>query len=1032
MRSILFLLLFPSFFLPNSGNSDYSAAIPKIPVSCSPAELKSIFAVDVFSAKDGNWYDANTWVGGKVPAETDRITVAHNLYTNNQSIVNRGKITARKGSIEFRGIDESRMIEIGSDRFNEVRPNTPGIWTLDGGQLDLEGEFKTPFAFASGNVLKGATSINIPGIVNWKAGDEIVINPTTNAPRKIDDLSSDASDFNRDAAGKPLDPYAANFERRFITSVSGNTVSFSGGLLFDHSAVDVHGKIFTALIVNLTRSFEIRGTKTGYTHIYIHSTAPQKIKYIGVRYFAPGKSGLYGLHFHHSGYGSAGSVVEGNSLYDGHGRAYVPHMSHGITFSKNVGFNTYLGFYWFDPGTPTMKSVSHNIKFLNNYAGLQTNDGVNSSESMFLFGQGDGNVANDNIGVRGDKPRGAVFAWQADNEAVWRFAGNMAWCSRVALEWWQNTPHLGHTVDRLTVFNVPRYAVSHGAYGNSVRYNECVFQNTNVQIQASSSYTLAMAVDNSWMKDVKLIIQGSAIPSGYPNMFRKDTMVGNSVVEMYTPCCDDEHMKSKKAAFINCVGMKYTFHPKSGWGSEFYVQENNTARIIKQSGTTASAILYPDNYGSGDGLKGTFYNGNNFNSVAWTELSPVPGIAQASIDMYVSPDGLDHRITDKNQYSVRWEGFIQPHYTGLHSFQIQGAQGYRLWIDNKLILDDWIERSDTKYSRLSSQLSLTKGVKVPIKIETFNSAPPYEFHLMWLQNGQYVYVPQSQLYSTGTVVQPPVPPANKVPTVNAGADIVRNWTDTTVVIDGTATDPDGWLTSHTWSKVSGGNAVLEQKLSDAADVRITGLKSGVYVFRLTVKDDKSATASDDVQVTVGSRPIDTVVIPPPNTLQANAGRDTTITGSEFILNGSGSTGSIRSYKWEFWGGSSFNFGNQDAVTTRVNQLKPGVYTFNLRVTGLDGKTSQDQINVTVVPTLPTVFENAAITQSFTCPNGSVLTHSVAKGKYKASSQSAADALALQEINTELAKCPKPIAEFPWKGKTVQVYEDGETLKLIIK
>lgn len=960
---------------------------PRVAIYCAPTEVKNVFAATDFSVRDGNWFDRSTWASGRVPAEEDNVTTSHNIWST-QLIKIRGQYTASKGSLEFRGINENNMV---GSNMDDVRASDVGLAVLGAGRLNLQGDYVNPFTDARTNVLKGSTSITVMDATGWKVGHEIVVNPSTAVPRKIADLSSDESDFNRDNAGNPVDPFAANFERRTITAVSGNTVSFAQPLLYDHSAVDVHGTVYPAIIANLSRSFEIRGTKTGYSHVFIHSSQPQIIKNIALRYMGPRKnnqiiSGLYALHQHHSGYGAAGTIIEGVSIYDGRSRGYVTHVSHGVTIRKSTTFNLYGASAWWDQGDRTHLAKYHDMLFM-----LQTNDGVNSSESMVLFGQGDGNEAVNIIGIRGDKPKGAVFAWEADNEAAWVTNQLRTNSSRVGIEWWQNTPHKDHVVNDYVSYNMARFAISHGAYGNSVRYNRAVIQNANVQIQASSSYTLGMALDNSWMNNAKLIVHGSAIPSPYPNMFRSDTMVGNSVVEMYTPE-GDEHVKYKITAFINCVGMKYTFNPKSGYGSQFYVQEKGSARYIKQSGTTSTSILYPDNYGTGDGLKATYYNGSNFNSLAWEQIEPVPAIAQASIDPYVSPDGLDHRITDKSKYSVRYEGLLEPHFTGQHSFRLHGAQGFRLWVDNKLILDDWTEHGDTKYNKTSSQIALTKGQKYAFKLETFNSQPPYELHTMWLQNGQYVDIPQSQLYSKG-IITPPPPPVNQPPVVNLGADQIKVWSDTTARIDGTASDPDGSIDKYTWSQVSGAAARIENNLSDAADARITGLSSGVYTFRLTVTDNKGATASDEIQITVNSKPIDTTAPVDPC--------KTFIEADYLGLN------------------------PDIAAAVKSGRFKSGLEHYNDW-----GKTEKRKINKACVG--PVVFKNIALTQSVNCLDGTVRSHTVPAGKYTAASQSAADALALQEINTELAKCPKPLFELKDGTKIIYIFKEGETYKLIVK
>ena len=64
-------------------------------------------------------------------------------------------------------------------------------------------------------------------------------------------------------------------------------------------------------------------------------------------------------------------------------------------------------------------------------------------------------------------------------------------------------------------------------------------------------------------------------------------------------------------------------------------------------------------------------------------------------------------------------------------------------------------------------------------------------------------------------------------------------------LNGSGSDPDGSITSYTWTKVSGGNATINSPSS--ASTTVTGLQQGTYVFRLTVGDNSGGTASVDTK-----------------------------------------------------------------------------------------------------------------------------------------------------------------------------------------
>jgi predicted esterase len=92
-------------------------------------------------------------------------------------------------------------------------------------------------------------------------------------------------------------------------------------------------------------------------------------------------------------------------------------------------------------------------------------------------------------------------------------------------------------------------------------------------------------------------------------------------------------------------------------------------------------------------------------------------------------------------------------------------------------------------------------------------------------------------------------PGNQPPTVNAGTDQSITLPANSVTLSGSATDVDGTISSYLWTKVSGPSGATITSASSASTT-VTGLVQGTYTFRLTATDNSTATASDDVIVTV--------------------------------------------------------------------------------------------------------------------------------------------------------------------------------------
>jgi hypothetical protein len=101
-----------------------------------------------------------------------------------------------------------------------------------------------------------------------------------------------------------------------------------------------------------------------------------------------------------------------------------------------------------------------------------------------------------------------------------------------------------------------------------------------------------------------------------------------------------------------------------------------------------------------------------------------------------------------------------------------------------------------------------------------------------------------------TVTVNPAP--NQPPVVDAGADQTTTLPADSVTLSGSGSDPDGTISSIQWSKVSGTGGTIVS--SNSGVTKVIGLTEGTYIFRLTVKDDKGVSVSDNVTVNVNPAP----------------------------------------------------------------------------------------------------------------------------------------------------------------------------------
>jgi hypothetical protein len=106
-------------------------------------------------------------------------------------------------------------------------------------------------------------------------------------------------------------------------------------------------------------------------------------------------------------------------------------------------------------------------------------------------------------------------------------------------------------------------------------------------------------------------------------------------------------------------------------------------------------------------------------------------------------------------------------------------------------------------------------------------------------------------FTSGNDIYAPDPPiqTNQAPVVNAGIDITVTLPETSVGLSGTGTDSDGTITKYMWTKISGPDQ-FNIVSPGSPETTINNLQEGVYEFQLQVTDNKDATSTDVIVVTV--------------------------------------------------------------------------------------------------------------------------------------------------------------------------------------
>jgi regulation of enolase protein 1 (concanavalin A-like superfamily) len=215
---------------------------------------------------------------------------------------------------------------------------------------------------------------------------------------------------------------------------------------------------------------------------------------------------------------------------------------------------------------------------------------------------------------------------------------------------------------------------------------------------------------------------------------------------------------------------------------------------------------------AGTGLVGDYFDNSNFTGTMitrtdatvnfdWGSGSPMAGIAA-------------------DTFSVRWNGQVQPVYSQTYTFYTTTDDGVRLWVNNQLLIDKWIDQGPTEWS---GNITLSAGVKYTIKMEYYENGGGASAKLAWSSpSTPKAIIPQIQLY-------PPAPsnPPNAPTGLTASSTVKRKinlaWTQST---------SPGITQNKVYRSTtgSGGPYTLRATLAPSTSYTDSGLTSGQQYF----------------------------------------------------------------------------------------------------------------------------------------------------------------------------------------------------------
>lgn len=232
-----------------------------------------------------------------------------------------------------------------------------------------------------------------------------------------------------------------------------------------------------------------------------------------------------------------------------------------------------------------------------------------------------------------------------------------------------------------------------------------------------------------------------------------------------------------------------------------------------------SANVFTNNSGSTPGWNGNYYNNTNF----------TPPAARTQVDLDItsknsgdwaegSPDPLIHH----DYFSCRWTGQILPQYSQTYYFVGKANEGFKLWVNNRLILDHWTGAAG---SDRTGSIDLQANVLYDIRMESYETTSSSEAHLSWYSQDQAKQIiPTNRLFPTTTGSPAITSPTEAVTILGSGSPFTMDVTASNGAVI-TASGLPSWLTLV--------NGVLSG----------TPTAAGIYQFALTATNGAGSGSS---------------------------------------------------------------------------------------------------------------------------------------------------------------------------------------------
>ncbi len=177
------------------------------------------------------------------------------------------------------------------------------------------------------------------------------------------------------------------------------------------------------------------------------------------------------------------------------------------------------------------------------------------------------------------------------------------------------------------------------------------------------------------------------------------------------------------------------------------IQDNGRWVSYPMAGGSLASFIWRD-VATGNGLAATYYDNPDLTGITESRIDP-------TVDFNWAATGTPDPAIGYAGFSARWTGKVMPQNSELYTFYTTTSDGVRLWVNNQLVVDNWVNQGATE---TSGTIPLTANQATDIRMEYYCVSGSGVANLAWSSPSMARQtIPRSQLYAPATSTVPPPP-----------------------------------------------------------------------------------------------------------------------------------------------------------------------------------------------------------------------------------------------------------------------------------